>query len=295
MQTGGTRLTTPEPSRGAPFVYHCLDLAYRICYNADSDMIAGSEPIMQRGQGKDYQAGDPRLIIRWARRYARSRTISFLVQWVFIVCMVVVVGIAASLTNMAYRSHNDVLVYIAVAFMGLAILILTWFSLSPWGGDLVFRVTQWLYGEEGYVSYAEEETPDRARHAWYLTTLGGGLVIYHLVGALLVSLNYLSLRNLQPYSAVYMAPFLAYMIYVQGLGFWAWLWPVCYAIHAILLWQGAPIRFTGDWTLLNMVVPVFGYGLLSILVGHAYSRYAWRKLRKIVRSGLPPEGGSDAS
>ena len=52
------------------------------------------------------QPGDPRLIIRWTRRYAKSRTISFLVQWVFIVLMVLVVGVAAVLTNLAYSEGN---------------------------------------------------------------------------------------------------------------------------------------------------------------------------------------------
>ncbi len=235
---------------------------------------------------QDLQAGDPRLIVQWARRYAKSRTISFLVQWVFIVAMVVVIGVTAALTNMAYQSGNDVLVYVSVAFMGLMILALTWFSLSPWGGDLVFRITQWLYGEEGYVSYSEEAGEADSGHAWLLTTLGGGLVIYHLVGALLVSLNYLSLHHLQPFSALYMAPFLIYMIRAQGLGFWAWFWPILYGLHAILLLAGAPIRFPGQWTILNMIVPVFGYGLVAIIAGHVYSRYALRKLRRLARSGL---------
>lgn len=235
---------------------------------------------------QDFQAGDPRLIVQWARRYAKSRTISFLVQWVFIVGMVVVIGVTAALTNMAYQSGNDVLVYVSVAFMGLMILALTWFSLSPWGGDLVFRITQWLYGEEGYVTYSEESGEAAPGRAWLLTALGGGLVIYHLVGALLVSLNYLSLHHLQPFSALYMAPFLIYMIRAQGLGFWAWFWPLLYGLHAVLLLAGAPIRLTGQWTILNMIVPVFGYGLVAIIVGHVYSRYALRKLRRLARSGL---------
>ncbi len=242
---------------------------------------------------QDFQAGDPRLIVRWARRYAKSRTISFLVQWVFIVAMVVVIGITAALTNMAYQSNNAVLVYVSVAFMGLMIIVLTWFSLSPWGGDLIFRITQWLYGQEGYVSYSEDHDHDGPARPWLLTTLGGGLVIYHLVGALLVSLNYLALRNLQPFSALYMAPFLMYMIYAQGLGFWAWFWPILYALHAVLLLTDLPIRFTGEWTILNMIVPVFGYGLAAIIIGHVYSRYALWKLRRLARSGLEDEPAED--
>lgn len=246
-----------------------------------------------RGTPQKLQPGDPRLIVQWARRYAKSRTISFLVQWVFIVCMVAVIGMTASLTNMAYSAQNFPLVIVSVTFMGLAILILTWFSLSPWGGDLIFRITQWLYGQEGYVAYSNEHDGPDSRRAWLLTALGGGLVIYHLVGALLVSVNYLSMRYLQPFSAVYMVPFLMYMIYAQGLGFWAWFWPVLYGIHAVLLWYEFPIRFTGNWIILNMIFPVFGYGLIAILAGHAYSRYALHKLRSLARTGLDQGGAND--
>lgn len=95
------------------------------------------------------QMGDPRLVVRWARRYARSRTISFLVQWAVIVPMVLAVGLAASLTNTAYRTGNMGLFALSMTFMGLVVVALAWFSLSRWGGELIWRVTQWLYGEEG--------------------------------------------------------------------------------------------------------------------------------------------------
>ncbi len=236
---------------------------------------------------QEMQAGDPRLIVQWARRYAKSRTISFLVQWVFIVAMVVCIGIAASLTNMAYKGGNMVLFTISVVAMSLAILAFTWFSMSRWGGELIWQITQWLYGEEGYVAYLGDR--DNGPTPWWLTALGGGLVVYHLAGALLVSFNYLQLKYMQPFSAAYMVPFLAIMIVYQQLGFWAWVWPVLYALHGALLVAGVPIAFTGQWQLLNMVVPVFGYGLAAIVVGHIYSRFALKQLQRVTRSGLPGE------
>jgi hypothetical protein len=236
------------------------------------------------------QAGDPRLIVAWARRYAKSRTISFLVQWVVIVSMVLVIGIAASLTSMAHRAGSMGLFSVSVVAMVLAILALTWFSVSKWGGELIWQITQWLYGKEGYVAYAN----DRAQGPTplWITALGGGLVVYHLVGALLVSFNYMHLQDMQPYSAAYMVPFLIIMIIYQGLGFWAWLWPLLYGAHAIALLAGAPIGFHGQWQLLSMVVPVFGYGLVAILIGHAYSRFALWQLKRLARSGLPDSGAA---
>ena len=233
------------------------------------------------------QPGDPRLIIRWARRYARSRTISFLVQWVVIVSMIIAIGVATALTNLASRQESQVLFYVSVVTMIASIVTLTWFSVSKWGGEVIWRITQWLYGREGYVSY-DGERNDGPTPLW-MTGLGGGLVVYHLVGALLVSFGYLQLKHMQPYSAAYMAPFLIIMILYQRLGFWAWIWPILYALHGVVLAAGVAVGFRGQWQLLNMVVPVFGYGLAAILIGHLYSRFALRQLKRLARSGLPAD------
>ncbi len=223
--------------------------------------------------------------MRWARRYAKSRTISFLVQWVFIVLMVMAIGVAGSLTNIAYRYNNMALFSVSVIAMGMTIIALSWFSVSKWGGELIWRITQWLYGEEGYVSYLgdREDGPT----PWWVTTLGGGLVVYHLFGAILVSFNYLHINNMQPYSAAYMVPFLGVMIVYQRLGFWAWIWPVLYGLHAVALLMGIGPTLRGQWQMLTMIISVFGCGLIAILVGHAYSRFALWKLKRLARSGLP--------
>ena len=241
-----------------------------------------------------FQPGDPRLVMRWARRYAKSRTISFLVQWVFIVVMVVIIGVAANLTSMAYRSENMGLFSVSVAAMVLSIFGLTWFSVSPWGGEVIYRITQWLYGSEGYVEYTGDQR--KGPTPLWLTALGGGLVIHHLVGALLVSFRWLSFEHMQPFSALYMAPFLMVLIVYQRLGFWAWFWPLLYAGYAILLMLDFPVGFRGKWMILNMVVPVFACGLFAIAIGHVYSRWALWNLKRVARAGLvdgPPADEDD--
>ncbi len=237
-----------------------------------------------------HEAGDPRQLVRWARSYAKSRTISFLVQWTLIVLMISATGVAATATNLAYVAGNTLLVGLSAAFMVLLIVVLMWFSLSQWGGELIDRITRWLYGHEGYVAYGDRSAPLDEATSFRLTALGGGLVAWHLMGALLVSFTWLHLQYLQTWSAIYMVPFLCYTIQVQRLGFWAWIWPLGYGLHALLLAADAPIRFSGDYTLLNLVVPVLGYGLLAILVGHAYSRFALYKLKSLARAGIGPDG-----
>jgi hypothetical protein len=245
---------------------------------------------------KSYQPGDPRLIMQWARRYAKSRTISFLVQWIFIVVMVLFIGLASAFTSSAYRSGDTGLLTVSVVMMVISIGVMAWFSISPWGSEIIWRVTNWLYGREGYASYSGDTT--RETPLW-LTALGGGLIIYHLVLAMLVSFQVLSIYHMQPASALYMAPFLMVLIRYQDLGFWAWIWPACYAVHGLLLFFdvrifGRPLMITGKWYLLNMILPVFGYGLLAIIVGHLYSRYALHRLKNLTRRGLPPDTGSEA-
>ena len=92
---------------------------------------------------------------------------------------------------------------------------------------------------------------------------------------------------MQPWSAAYMTPYLILMVLYQRLGFWAWIWPLLYGLHGIALFFGAPIRFSGELELLNIVVPIFGYGLIAILTGHVYSRYALWKLKALTRGAIP--------
>ncbi|MFA7692470.1 MAG: hypothetical protein GX117_10210 [Candidatus Hydrogenedentes bacterium] len=234
---------------------------------------------------KSYQPGDPRLIMRWARSYAKSRTISFLVQWVFIMVMVICIGIAASLTHTAHQQGKIATFYLSVMAMVFAAAALVWFSISRWSSELIYNITNWLYGREGYASYSGSGQ-DGPMPVW-LTGLGGGLLVYHLVGALLISFNYVSIRHMQPWSAAYMTPYLILMVLYQRLGFWAWIWPLLYGLHGIALFFGAPIRFSGELELLNIVVPIFGYGLIAILTGHLYSRYALWKLKTLTRGAIP--------
>ncbi|NLN94130.1 MAG: hypothetical protein GX130_12605 [Candidatus Hydrogenedens sp.] len=241
---------------------------------------------------KQYQPGDPRQIVLWARRYAQSRTISFLVQWVFIVIMVLAIGLAAALTQTAHEQGRMGLFTLSVGVMILSALLMLWFSISRWTSDLIFSITNWLYGREGYASWSGSSGKEEPLPLW-LTGLSGGLLAYHLLGALLISFNYMNIRHLQPWSALYMTPFLIIMVVYQRLGFWAWIWPVLYGIHGLLLYFGLSWRFGREYELLNIVVPIFGYGLAAILTGHLYSRYALLKLKTLTRHAIPDGEGTE--
>ena len=234
---------------------------------------------------------DPRQIAKWAKRYARSRTLPFLVQWIFIVALVGLVGMLAYVTLMAYMTGHTTLLWICMAVTAATTLGLLWFSTAKWGGDQIWRISQWLYGKEGYAAYGGEGAEVK-RHAWWIPLLAMGLAAYLLAIAILVGLRRVPVEYLQPLSAVYMAPFLAVMVVRQRLGFWAWIWPALYGLHAVALLAGAP-HFTGKWFPFDILVPIFGYGLISIIIGHFYSRYALSQLKTLARAGITDKNGED--
>ncbi len=237
-------------------------------------------------------AEDARQIPIWAGRYAKSRTIPFLAQWVFIVMLGLGMGTASSITAIAYqRGHMPMLAAGVVILLG-SMASLTWFAVPRWGGKQVWLLGQRLYGEEGYaVPFGESEDP--FENPFWVSAACWGLAVYHVIGAALMARNQSFMQYLLPFSAQYMVPFLTVMIVKQRLGFWAWIWPVCYGLHAALLLVGVPLGLTGHYQVFNVVIAVFGYALLSILVGHIYSRYALHRLRLLVRTGLQDYADAD--
>jgi hypothetical protein len=100
---------------------------------------------------------------------------------------------------------------------------------------------------------------------------------------------------MQPISAIYVVPFLVilWLLMRPTVGFISLLWPALYIIHAVLILVGVPILFVGRWDVLNMLIPTVGYGLLTGLISHFYSRYALWKLRRVSREGLRNEVAED--
>lgn len=235
---------------------------------------------------------DPRAIAKWASRYAKSRTIPFLVQWVFIVLLGVVIASAGYLTLKAYQSEDTAWFLLCAAGIVGMLVALIWFIVPHWGGERIYLVSQWVYGEEGYASYLGGDPEEDIKAAWWIYVAALGVAVYHFVGALLITKNPQWLGYMQPYSAVYMVPFFFALIYSQRLGFWAYIWPVLFGVHAVVVLANEPGRYAYThpnilhMIVFHMIVPVFGYGLIAILVGHVYSRYALHRLKGVVRKGL---------
>jgi len=98
-------------------------------------------------------------------------------------------------------------------------------------------------------------------------------------------------KYMQPVSAIYVVPFLVilWLLMRPMVGPITLLWPVLYALHAVLILIGIPILFTGPWDSLNMLIPTCGYGMLTALISHVYSRIMLRRLRCMTRGNLSSE------
>lgn len=243
-------------------------------------------------QGIGYQGGpdDPREIGKWARTYAQNRTLPFIVfMFVFLLLCAAIAG-GSYLAAWAHLSGNRPLLVACIVWLVLAVAADIYISVLRWGGKWTRQIAQRLYAKEGSVAVTHPHTAGQRRLG-----LPVGLVFCLCIVAQIALgiLGYIPDKYMQPVSALYLVPFLIILSVLQRpTARWlTLLWPGLYTLHAILIVAGAPILFTGRWTGLNMLIPTAGYGLLYGFVGHVYSRFALRKLKRLARTELPAGDG----
>jgi hypothetical protein len=229
------------------------------------------------------QAEEMRQIARLAKGYAESRRAGpFLVSMALFVVLCGAIGIPSYLAGGAYRAGNMVGFWVCIAALLLAFEAVVWFSIPVWGGRWMERTAERLYAREGSVTLAVPET--RRNPKWFYVALVGFLLC--IVTSVVLGLRgYLPTEYMQPISAIYSVPFLVFLaVWMRREGgFGLLLWPALYAVHAILIVAGAPIRFSGEWEFLNMLIPIAGYGLLCGLIGYVSNRLTLRKLKRLAR------------
>jgi hypothetical protein len=118
-----------------------------------------------------------------------------------------------------------------------------------------------------------------------------GFALCILASVIAGNLGLISSRFMQPVSALYVVPFVTFLILVQRpmSGYLMLIWPALYAVHAILILAGGP-TFRGRWDVLNMLIPTAGYGLFSTLIALLYSRYALFRLKRLARERVLTKG-----
>lgn len=232
-------------------------------------------------------------MLKWVRRYAQNRSLPVAVNLVVFVLLSAAIGLPSFWGGQAYRDGNMALLVICLGAVILAVGATIYLSLPPWRGMLrIKKAVEKLYASEGQATI----TSVGSRRPWLGATIAGAFLLCVTGSVVLGLLGYLpSDKYMQPISALYVVPFLVALYYLMrpAVGAIALLWPLLYAVHAVLIVAGAPIVFAEPWDSLNMLIPIAGYGILAALVGHAYSRWALHNAR-VIAAGEPNGSESPA-
>lgn len=226
-------------------------------------------------------------IPKWTRRYAQNRTLpSLLFLFLFLVW-----GLSARATSRlareAFRAGNMIEFYLAMAGVAILLGLFIWFVVPRWGGAWFQAVTKRIDTKDGDVVLLKPEKQRTSKLRRRLIRCAGLLMLGVPVTMLLTRWGYVPNDYMQPVSAIYVVPFLvvAFVSMRPASGPVYLLWPVLYCIHAILVVAGVPIQFEGHWEILNMMIPIVGYGILTGVVGYLFGQYSLKRLRGILSGG----------
>ncbi len=248
----------------------------------------------QNNKSQDQDTEKLKEIPKWTRKYAQNRTLTIIVLMAMIMLFSMfvagLVGFSLALAVAGFRKGNIILGCVGIAVL-VAVLVATVkfiiIFLSKFGGKnrgfIDQLIEQRIYGKEGT---ATVPVPKSSKKKICLEIVSGVIFFICLFGSWHLAMEgYIAYKYLQPVSALYIVPFV-----VCGWYFWKsprmgpiyLLYPILYAVHAILIVAGVPIFFTTEnFCIFSICLPMLGYGFLPFIIGHIYSRYALKKLKGI--------------
>ena len=229
---------------------------------------------------------DPREIAKWARVYGQNRrSVAVVIFLAVIALLFSVIPGFSYLARQAYRDDNMPLFWICLAVLSVAVAATVYLAIPPWTSRLAERVIKRFYATEGNV---ELTVPAASRRPWFL------LLAVAFAACILTKAqfgDYIPAKYQLPVSALYCVPFLVILTLLMrpAVGLITLLWPVLFALHAILIVAGAPILFAGRLESLNILIPMAGYGILVHAISHAYSRFAFHRLKTLTKTNDPAD------
>ena len=225
---------------------------------------------------------DLREIPKWADRYARHRLLPVLFTGGINMGVAAIIGALSAGAAIAWRDGHIALgLALTIADIGFCAWWL-WMAFSKRLNAWTAAGNAWLYRNEGQAApAASTRQPTRLDKAAGWTF--GALVC---ATPILCTHSGISIRYLQPLTAAYTVPFMVYLCYRQRTCSTPLmlLWPGLYGVHAILVLAGVPL-LANLGPLLSVILPMAGYQLVAMLASHAYSRYALRRLKRLVGPG----------
>ena len=230
--------------------------------------------------------GDLRQMGKWARVYAQNRSLGVVVFMIVFVILYIGIGGGSYLAGFAWHEGHMGMFWACMALLGASLVGTIYFSVPWWGGKAMERVVQRLYAKDGTVAIC---APKTGRRIYLVIPLGITFFVCILASVALGGMGFIPIEYMQPVSALYCVPFMVCLVLLQrpAVGYVALLWPFLYGLHAVLIVAGVPIRFTGAWQALDLLLPMAGYGILSSIVGHLYGRFALSRLRRLARDEGP--------
>ena len=228
----------------------------------------------------DRQPAEARQLGLWARRYAQTRTLSFVVFLGLLTAVNVGILGLSLLGGWALRNGQAPLFWLCLAGLVPIVLALVWLAIPRYAAILQRRINERFYAHEGEVMLRGPDSKIRMRIAYVAAGLFGACILATVLWG-----DAAPVRYEQPISALYVVPFLVTLSLLMRPAGSPWLlaWPILYGLHAVLITLGAPIVWTGAWTPLNLLVPIAGYGLLAGLLSHAYSRFALHRIKTLAQ------------
>ncbi len=246
----------------------------------------------QNNKSQDQDTEKLKEIPKWTRKYAQNRTLTLIVLMAMIMLFSMffagLLGFLLPLAVGGFRKGNIILGCVGTAGL-VAVLaavgICMFIFIRKFGGKnkgLIDQlIDQRVYGKEGAVSMP---VPKSSKKKICLEIVSGVIFFICFFGSWHLAVKgYIAYKYLQPVSALYIVPFV-----VCGWYFWKsprmgpiyLLYPILYAVHAILIVAGVPIFFTTEnFCIFSICLPMLGYGFLPFIIGHIYSRYALKKLK----------------
>jgi len=246
----------------------------------------------QNNKLQDHKAEKLKEIPKWTRKYAQNRTLTILVLMamlgLFSMLIAAIVGFLLALAVTGFRKGNIILGCVGAAVLAAVLAALVKFYIyifAKFGGKnkglLDQIIDRWIYGQEGFTSMPQTKLTKKRK---FLDICLGIVFMVCILGSMqLAMLGYISVKYLLPLMALFVVPFGVYQYFIMRPRFGPviLIFPVLYAIHAILIIAGVPIYFTGTFAVpLNMLLPII-YNLLAFMVGHIYSRYALKKIKSL--------------